>query len=125
MKVQLADMMVHPVYPTLQIGKESLNAVRRYAEIAFIANILILRVVNLTVRGGGFRELPPDGRRRVHGDPGGLPASGPPRDARGLRLSLFLNRGSGLDVRVKTLTYQPSTFKTTARATADPSLLSG
>jgi hypothetical protein len=34
---------------------------------------------------------------------------------------LFLNRWRGLDVRVKTLTYQPSAFRTTAKATADPS----
>jgi hypothetical protein len=32
-----------------------------------------------------------------------------------------LNGWCGFDVRVKTLTYQPGMFKTTAKATADPS----
>lgn len=61
MKVLLADMMVYPVYAALQVGKESLDAVRCDTKSIFVPNVFILKVVNLivppsfqgTLKGGG------------------------------------------------------------------------
>ena len=45
----LADMMVHPVNTSLQIGEESFDPVRGDAQAVLIPDVLIGRMVDLIV----------------------------------------------------------------------------